>query len=245
MPTSKSPLFAALAGTALVLSAISIVISQQASPDRAELAEAPTRIVDGAGSNAATVEQLQREVADLQFRLEILEARMNETTEASPEQLLSDRMMALELRLDDTLQVVDDLEARDQTLAEASKRKSRAIAAKDADETAMAVRTWVEGNQARLDRVMANFSDRIRLDRSRDQEMWRIVEEASQTQLEILDSLETTPAPTARERNEAYGELKAVQRERNQELAEILSPEEMRVFQEVEKTTPIDAEEDE
>ncbi len=243
MPTSNSPFFAALAGTALVLSAISIVISQMGSSDRAESTDMPTEIAETTTSDAATIAQLQREVADLQFRLEMLESQVRETAEKSPEQLLTDRMVALELRLDDTRQVVEDLEVRDQAEMEAAKRKSRAISVKEADETALAVRTWVEGNQARLDRVMANFGDRIRLDQSRDQEMWRIVEEASQTQLEILDGLETDPPPTARERNEAYGELKAVQRERNQELAEILSPEEMRVFQEVEKTTPIEAEE--
>lgn len=185
--------------------------------------------------------QLRRELAGLRFRIDAAEELASRDRAAeSEEATLPERVAALEQRLAGGSPPADD-PALEELAVEQIARAWKKL---DRQRTTSAVSKWVEGSRERLDQVVDATAEKLSLDARRERELSRILTEASDEQFELLDELNADPPPGDEERGAIIGELKAVHTERNSQLEELFTEDEMRTFEIVEKTVTF-AEDDE
>lgn len=96
---------------------------------------------------------------------------------------------------------------------------------------------WVNPGSDGVDGVLRRANDQLSLDARRRGQLRRIVFDSNEAQQALLTELSTDPPLAGARRNEIIVELKHTWRARNDQLAQVLSEEELRVF------TTIEAEE--
>lgn len=96
---------------------------------------------------------------------------------------------------------------------------------------------WVNPGSAGVDGVLRRANDELSLDPRRREQLRRIVVDANEAQQALLAELSTDPPPAGARRDEIMVEIKHTWTARNDQLVQVLSEEELRIF------TTIEAEE--
>ena len=216
-----------------------------------------------------TNELLRSQVESLRERVAELESRNAREPSDSPWESMEARLSDLETRLErEAAEAKENAERRlawgkksgkgeepypeDATSEEAEgevdtatlERTRRALAVLEREKTNRAISNWIERSRGRLDRVIDRATNELELDGARALQVRRILEDSSEAQSERLDALYGDPPPDDEEYDQIVGEMKQEVGERNELLAEVLSEDEMRAFQVIEKTTGVEDDED-
>lgn len=198
-----------------------------------------------ANDNAA----LQREIADLRAEIERLERAIDAAAlDTSPSGLaeLERRVAALESRTTPepmetaavTLEQIENLDDENfEKLIDDErmmKLTSKALDKIQRRKASVGMRRWVNPGRDGLEGVLRRTFATLSLDPQRQEQVRRIVWDANDAQNELMDQLDTDPAPSHEESMIIMGEVKEVFGQRNEELDEVLDDDEMHTFHRIE-----------